>query len=81
MHIAEQANLYKYCYIILLYYIRRMETGRKPRKRKMTILKYWHKLLKEANIETHEVDAIGMDRAQWTNLVKDRMRHIVQFEK
>ena len=32
-------------------WVRRMETGRKPRKRKMTTFTYWHKLLKEANIE------------------------------
>ena len=32
-------------------WLRRLETGRKPMKRKMTTLAYWHKLLKEANIE------------------------------
>ena len=30
-------------------WIRRMETGRKPRKRKITTLTYWHTLLKEAD--------------------------------
>ena len=62
-------------------WIRRMETGRKPRKRKMTMLTHWHKLLKEANIEPHEVEKIAMDRTSWRNVVKDRMRHIEQFEK
>ena len=62
-------------------WIRRMETGRKPRKRKITTLMYWHRLLKEANIEAHEVERIAMDRAKWKNVVKDRMRHIEQFEK
>ena len=42
---------------------------------------YWHRLLKEANIEAHEVERIAMDRAKWENVVKDRMRHIEQFEK
>ena len=62
-------------------WIRRLETGKKPRKRKMTTLSYWHKLLKEANIETHDVERIAMDRAKWKNMVKNRMRHIEQFEK
>ena len=65
----------------ILGWIRRLETGRKPRKRKMTTLTYWHKLLKEANIETLEVERIAMDRAKWKNMVKNRMRHIEQFEK
>ena len=38
-----------------------METGRQPRKRKMTTLTFRHKLLKEANIEAHEVERIAMD--------------------
>ena len=38
-----------------------METGRQPRKRKMTTLTFWHKLLKETNIEAHEVERIAMD--------------------
>ena len=58
-----------------------METRRKPRKRKMMMLTYWHKLLKEANKEPHEVERIAMDRTEWRNVVKDRMRHIEQFEK
>ena len=62
-------------------WIRRLETGRKPRKRKMTMLTYWHKVLREANIEAHEVERIAMDRAKGGNVVKDRMRHIEQFEK
>ena len=62
-------------------WIRRMETGRKSRKRKMTTLTYWHKLLKEANIKAHEVERIAMDRAKWKNVVKDRMRYIEKFEK
>ena len=62
-------------------WIRRMEMGRKPRKKKMTTLTYWHKLLKEGNIETHEVERIAMDRTKWRNVVKDRMRHLEQFEK
>ena len=45
-------------------WIRRIETGRKPRKRKMTTLAYWYRLLKEANIEAHEVERIAMDRAK-----------------
>ena len=56
-----------------------METGRKPKRRKMTMLTYLHKLLKEANIEPHEIEKIAMDRAEWRNVVKDRMRHIEQF--
>ena len=51
------------------------------RKRKVTMLTYWHKLLREANIEPHEVERIAMDRTKWRNLVKDRMRHLEQFEK
>ena len=62
-------------------WIRKMETGRKPRKRKMTMLMYWHKLLMEANIETHEVERMAMDRTKWKNVVKDTMRHVEQFEK
>ena len=62
-------------------WIRRMEMGRKPRKRKMTTLAYWHRLLKEANIEVHEVERIAMDRVKWKNVVESRMRHIEQFEK
>ena len=58
-----------------------MEMGRKPRKRKMTTLAYWHRLLKEANIEVHEVQRIVMDRVKWKNMVESRMRHIEQFEK
>ena len=58
-----------------------MEMGRKPRKRKMTTLAYWHRLLKEANIEVHEVERIAMDRVKWKNMVESRMRHIEQFEK
>ena len=58
-----------------------MEMGRKPRKRKMTTLAYWHRLLKEANIEVHEVERIAMDRVKWKNVVESRMRHIEQFEK
>ena len=54
---------------------------RKPKKRKMTMLAYWHKLLKEANIEVHEVERIAMDRVKWKNMVESRMRHIEQFEK
>ena len=61
--------------------LERMEKGRKPRKRKMTTLMYWHRLLKEANIEVHEVERIAMDRAKWKNVVKDIMRHIEQFQK
>jgi len=45
-------------------WISRMEMGRKPRKRKMTTLTYWHRLLKEANMEAHEVERIAMDRAK-----------------
>ena len=44
-------------------------------KRKMTTLTYWQRPLKEANIETHEVERMVMDRAKWKNVVKDRMRH------
>ena len=62
-------------------WIRRIETGRTPRKRKITTLTYWHKLLKCANMETHEVEKMAMDRAKWKNLVKERMKHIDQFEK
>ena len=62
-------------------WIRRMETGRKPRKRKMTALLYWHRLLRETNIEVCEVERIAMDRAKWKNIVKDRMRHIEEVEK
>ena len=62
-------------------WMRRMEMGRKPRKRKITMLMYWHILLKGANIEPHEVERIAMDRTKWENVVKDRMRHIGQFEK
>ena len=62
-------------------WISRMEMGRKPRKRKMTTLTYWHRLLKEANMEAHEVERIAMDRAKWKNVAKDRMRHIEKFEK
>ena len=47
----------------------------------MTTLAYWHKLLKKANIETHEVERITMDRAKWENVVKDRRRHIEECEK
>ena len=35
-------------------WIRRMERGRKPRKRKITTFVYWHRLLKEANVETSQ---------------------------
>ena len=45
-------------------WVRRMEIGRKPRKRKMMTLAYWHNLLKEANIEVHEVERIAMDRVK-----------------
>ena len=62
-------------------WIRRLVTGRKPRKRKMTMLMYWYKLLKEANIETYEVERMALDIAKWKSVVKDRMRHIEQFEK
>ena len=47
----------------------------------MTMLTHWHKLLKEANIEHHAVERIAMDRTEWRNVVKDRMRHIEQFKK
>ena len=47
----------------------------------MTMLTYWHKLLKEANIELHEVERIAKDGAKKRNVVKDRMRHVEQFEK
>ena len=60
---------------------RRLETERTPRKRKMTELTYWHKLLKEANIEAHEVERMAVDRAKWRNVDKDSMRRIEQFEK
>ena len=46
--------------------IRTMEMGRKPRKRKMTTPAHWHRLLKETNIEVHEVERITMDRVKWT---------------
>ena len=62
-------------------WIRRMEMGRKPRRRKMTTLAYWHSLLKKANIEVHEVERIAMDRVKWKNMVESRMRQIEQFEK
>ena len=62
-------------------WIRRMETGRKPRTRKMTTLTCWLKLMEDGNIEAHEVERIAMDKAKWKNMVKDRMRHIEQFEK
>ena len=62
-------------------WIRRMEMGRKPRRRKMTTLAYWHRLLKEANIEVLEVERIAMDRVKWKNVVESRMRHIEQLEK
>ena len=55
-------------------WIRRMEMGRKPRKRKMMTLAYWHKLLKEANIEVHEVERIAMDGVKWKNVFESRMR-------
>ena len=54
-------------------WIRRMETGRKPRKRKMTTPYVLAKTIEEASIETHEVGRIAMDRAKWKNVVKDRM--------
>ena len=44
-------------------WIRRLEKGRKPTKRKMTTLTYWHKLLKEAIIETHEVERIAIEQS------------------
>ena len=47
----------------------------------MTMLTYWHKLLKEANIEPYKIERIEMDRTKWRNVVKDRMRYIEQFEK
>ena len=47
----------------------------------MTMLTYWHKLLKEANIETHEVERIAIDRTNLRNMVQDGMRHIELFEK
>ena len=47
----------------------------------MTTLAYWHRLLKEANIEVHEVEIIAMDRVKWENVVESRMRRIKQFEK
>ena len=62
-------------------WIGRMEMGRKPRKRKMTTLAYWHKLLKEANIEVHEVQRIAMDRVKWKNVIESKMRQIEQFGK
>ena len=45
------------------------------------MFEYWQKLLKEANIEAHEAERIAMDRVIWKNVVKDRMRHIEEFEK
>ena len=53
----------------------------KTKERKMTTLAYWRKLLKEANIEVHEVERIAMDRVKWKNVVESRKRHIEQFEK
>ena len=47
----------------------------------MKMLMYWYKLLKEANIETYEVERMALDIAKWENVVKDKMRHIEQFEK
>ena len=60
---------------------RRMEMGRKSRKREMITLAYWHKLLKKANIELHEVGGIAMDRVIWKYDVESIMRHIEQFKK
>ena len=47
-------------------WIRTMEMGRKPSKRNMTTPAYWHRLVKEPNIEVHEVERITMDRVKWT---------------
>ena len=74
----EDTRMTKAC---VLGWMQVLEGFRKPAGRNRKTVSFWKKLLREAGIDATDMARLTEDRKKWKGLVRDRMKHLSDWEK
>ena len=58
-----------------------LENLHKSRKKQQTMVRYWRRLLKEAGVEVEWVEKLVMNRKDWKEMIKNRMKFLQSFDE
>ena len=65
----------------VLGWMKELEGFQKPTGKNRKTVSYWKKLLREAGIDTTDMARLTGDRREWKGLVRDRMKHVSEWER
>ena len=68
------------CKALVLGWMEDLERWKKKGKVRKTVF-YWRKLIREAGLDCTKIGEMTKDRKAWKNTVKERMKHLDQYEQ
>ena len=66
---------------VTLGWMKEAEKYKKPKGRKRETVTCWKKLVREAGMDTTDIGSLTADRKNWKAKVKERMKHLLQWEE